>query len=332
MMTPEFRNPFKNAKVLSSDTDPKIYRRTGYDIPRGRADFIMSRSELVRFRSCPQKWLRGAKDEDDSTDSTEFGELFDCIVLQGDRFFQLFTIAPETYKDAKTGEEKPWTYQAKVCKEFRAKEEGAGKTVIKADVNGTAHAAAKRLFEDPISSEFLQCCRRSVMIMAEYHDKATGVIVPIKACLDLVPDKDHKIYGRCLADLKTARSATERMWSNAIVDHSYHVQASMYEALYVAATGEDRNTFLHLVVENKHPWEPCRSFVTTEFMEIGQSVYLGALRDYCRCIQTGHWPSYNHEGNSWPTLPGWKKTEPPKWLMSQFNEEEIGRYQEPTTI
>lgn len=311
----ELRNPFRNAVIVATDYDPAKYHVTG---KRGIREFVMSRGELMTFAACPQKWLRGVEDE--STKQTEFGVLFDSIVLSNRHFFERFAICPETYPDSKTKEPKPWTFQANFCKEWRTEQEKAGKIVVKQDANGQAHAAADRLLTDEVSKTFVDCCATQVYLTGDYEDEETGLSVPVKALLDLVPDVNHPIYGKCLGDLKTCRSAADGRWPSAVAEDGLHVQGAFYLDLFCAATNQDRNTFVHLCVENSAPWEPSRTFLTQEFLEFGRMDYLNALRRYCECLKTGTWPSYNHAGNSWPTLPGWRKCEPPQWLLKRFTE------------
>lgn len=313
----EFRNPFRNGTMMGANWDQRSYHE--HNGVRGKPDFVITRSELMTFAACPQKWIRGVPSEE--TKQTEFGQLVDTIVLQPLKFFERWAVCPETYPDTKTGDPKPWTFQANFCKQWRDEAEKKGQAVVKADVNGEAHAAATRLTDDDVCAEFLSCCQRQVCVKAEYHDEETEIVVPVKILLDLVPFVKHPVYGKCLADLKTARSASERQWSNAVVEDGLHVQAAFYLDVYRAATGEDRNTFLHLIVENSPPYEPCRSFMTTEFLEFGRMEYLGALVRYCQCLKTGEWPSYNHAGNSWPSLPGWRKCDPPLWLAQRYGNE-----------
>lgn len=310
----EFRNPFINARVVGTNVDPKEYH--ALKGTRGHPDFVMSRSELGKFASCPRRWLLGYAD-DEETDSTEFGSVFDCMVLSGDDFPNRFSVCPEKYPDSKSGEPKDWTFQAKYCKDWRANEEAAGKQVIKHDVFEKAKAAAKRLFSDEENRAFLECCDSQVFVRAEYLDSDTKIVVPVKALLDLLPDASDKTYGKCIPDLKTACSADPRQWAKSVADKGYHTQAALYLDLYVAATGEDRTTFLHLIVENFEPWEFARSFMTSEFLEFGRMNYLSALRLYCQCLSSGHWPGYNTPQNSWPTLPGWRKCDPPMWMFTQ---------------
>lgn len=307
-------NPFKNAKIVGQGVSPTDYANVSYGVTRGDLRFVMSRSELMLFNSCPSKWIRGWRDE--GNDSTEWGDLLDCVVTTPDRFDSRFVIQPETYP-ASDKTQKAWTYQANYCKAWRDEQKAKGLTPIKLDAMLESQSAAKRINEDPVAHQFVSVSRRQVMVIADYEHES-GLVVPVKGLIDLVPDA--ALYTRCLGDLKTARNASERAWQSAVVDRGYHLQATMYLDLYNAATGEDRNTFLHLVVENTPPFEIARNFLTVEFMEIGRNDYQVALNRYGWCLHKNEWPSYNHDGNSFPALPGWKECAPPLWLVQQAPE------------
>lgn len=303
---PESINPFRNARIVRMNCPDDVYRNSiGGD--RGSRDHVMSRSELMGFRECPKRWLLGYHDE--ATDATEFGTLADCVVLQPTDFHNRFVVRPATYPDQKTGEQKKWTRAANFCKEWEAKQ--GGRQVVSPDDNASAHGALTRLLEDPATKDLLKQSAKQVFIMAEYHDKDTGLVIPVKAMIDIVPDLEgNEMFRKCLFDFKTTTSAHPKFWQREVEKRGYHAQAAMYLWIYQAATEEDRNSFGHLLVENYPPFEPGRRLLSEEFLQLGRQRVLNALKDYSRCLESGYWPGYEPESLCLPSMPGWRVTEP----------------------
>lgn len=307
---------FIDAKIIGTRVDPSVYHRQGReDVKRGDADFIMSRSELKNLLHCPHRWLGGYKSE--SNDSTEWGDLLDCLALTPDSMNDRFAIAPEKYKavgmqcpicesvtdSAKCSKcktervrvevEKEWNWNAAVCDDWRKKQ--GSKTIIKADLMQSAVTAQQALLSDRMINDLIRCSQTQVFVMGSWKDAETGIVVPVKALLDLVPDKNHTLFGRCLGDFKTARDAGQQGWAKVVYQHGYDMQAALHTDLYVAATGEDRTDWVHAIQENFPPYETGKRAISTEFIEAGRMRYQNALKVYARCLKTGVWPRYDDD-------------------------------------
>ena len=298
-------NPFTDAKVVGHDIDPEDYHRRDPSIPRGHPQFVMSRSELVEFNRCPHRWIAGF--ESDESKATEWGSLVDCLVLTPDQFDTRFAVCPETYPDSKTGEAKPWTFAANFCKEWRKEHEG--KQIVKADTHQQAENAVKFAFGQPDIAALIKCSRKQVMVVGDYQDEATGLVVSVKALLDLVPDKDDERFGKVLSDLKTTTCGAEGAWTKKVWDMGYHVQSAFFTDLYCAASGEDRTDFWHVVQESMPPWETVLWPLSADFVEIGRVQYQAALARYCECLKANAWPGYSTGGKWINPLP---------WMINQM--------------
>lgn len=309
----EFSNPFRNAKVISEDTDTKVYLDS-VGAERGSKDFIMSNSAIGAFAGCPSRWLEGYRSE--STDSTDWGDLIDTKILQPEKFDRLFAVKPATYPD-KTGEPKKWNGNATYCKEWAAEHKDF--VTVSNDDDLESNKAVRRLMRDEAINEFIACSRRQVMVIGEYHDRDTNLVIPVKALLDLVPSKEHPKFGRSLADLKTARSAAPRAWRKQVYNFGYHRQASWHWDLYVAATKEDRVDFRHIISENVAPYEPGRRTLSLEFVNLGRQSNIAALQLYCRCLASGKWPTYDDVPNN---TDGFPLCEPEPYMTGAIPDEE----------
>lgn len=307
----ETKNPLSNARIIGSQVDQDVYHATNGG-GRGDPDHIMSRGEIVEFARCPHRWLMGYGEEDDGTPATDWGEIADCLALSPGQFKDRFIVLPETYPDRKTGEPKPWNWNATFCQEWR--DFHKGKITVKPDTFQQAQNAVKFLFGDHQIAEFINSSIKQVFVMAEYRDEETEIVVPIKCLIDLVPNLLSS-FAKDLGDFKTCRNAAPFAWNRAVFEHGYNLQAALYRDAYVAATGEDRSSFRHILQESFPPWEVGKRIVSAEFMELGRATYLNALRRYCQCLETGVWPGYDDNGRL--ALDGWLLSEPEPWMIAQ---------------
>lgn len=301
-MNIELQNPFTNAKITGVSVPGSEYMKQ--PCARGVPDYVMSRSDLVEFDRCPSRWRAGYKEDD--TDQTRWGSLIDCMVLTPERFSLDYAVAPETYKNEK-GEVKPWNWNANVCKEWR--EQAGDAEVLKSDQHAKAKTAADLLRTQMYG---LLNGDTQVAVVGEFKDKETGLVIPVKCLIDLVPESDGP-YGKALFDLKTAASAHPRAWQRAVFERGYHVQAAMNLDLYTAATDEDRCEFRHIIQENFEPWQIGRRLLSSEFVELGRLSYIRSLRKYAQCLKTGEWPDYE-QGNE--VVDGYTITQPEAWMIA----------------
>jgi hypothetical protein len=149
------------------------------------------------------------------------------------------------------------------------------------------------------------------MATASYQDAETGIVVPLRILIDLLPAVDSD-YGKAIADLKTCGSAAVRPWNRAVFDHGYYIQSALYLDVWTLATGEDRTDFLHIVQESYTPYQTEKRMLSAEFIELGRAKYVEALQKYCQCLKTGVWPGYEGSRLDWR---GWQLTEPEPWMV-----------------
>lgn len=298
---------FQNSKVVGFNVDPSSYHKREHE--RGEPAFVMSQTELKNFIRCPSRWRSGF--ESDLTDSIQFGSLVDCLLFTPNEFKIRFAVEPETYRNDK-GEEKPWSNNANVCKAWKADHEDF--EIVSSDDVKEAQTAVEKLMLDRYVNDLLHGAQFQVHVQGEYADTDTGIIVPVRCLMDILPSKDNPDYGKCLADYKTARTASVREWPKHLFSLGYHIQAALEIDLYTAATGEDRTDFYHVIQENFPPYEVGRRILDSEFIEIGRHTYQTALRVYCRCIKDNRWPGYDDMVND--GYKGWSFSHPDPWMMN----------------
>jgi len=283
-----------NCKIVGDNVSYETYHRQ--EKRRGDKDYSMSRSELVEFASCPAKYILGPQ-ADDSTSSTDWGSMIDCLLTSPDKFDELFAVSPETYPDTKTGEPKPWTGASNFCKAWKA--EQGDKKIIKSALKLDADAAVKAIQENPDVSELIKVSRKQVFVIGLWKDVATKLEIPVRILIDLVPPADHPTMGKWLADFKTARNGDPAAWARVVDDSGYDVQAALYSDLYIAATKEDRTDWVFAVQENVAPFHVVSPMpaLSAEFLEYGRIKYRSALAYYARCLSLNQWPSYSTGNN-----------------------------------
>jgi hypothetical protein len=310
-MSDEIENPLTNGKLVALGYDSRLYHQ--HEFARGHSRYVMSRGELVKFDECPARWLAGGEDEDDEdTEALTWGSLVDCSLLERERLAERFEVKPETYPH-EDGSVRPWNGNSTWCKKWEA--EHKGKTLVKAQKMRDVNFATARLMRDSGIKALLHCSKYQVYVTADYVDRQTGTVIPIKVLIDLVPHKDHEEFGKALGDFKTARDAGHEHWEKEIFKRSYHVQAALYIDAYVAATGEDRTEFRHAIQENVRPYQTARRILSIEFVNLGRAFYLRALRRYARCLETGVWPDY--ETDNAHQYRGWSFAEAHPWMAGK---------------
>lgn len=294
----------RNAKLITKGASPQHYLKE--DKKRGEPGFFASSSMLRKFLACPSKWKEG--EEDKETKSKIFGSLFDCLLLVPDQFDERYAIKPLHYPDKVTGDPKEWSANSTWCKQWIASHTSFD--IVSNEDMDQSNLAIKRLLSNETLKSFLANSDRQVWLVAEWVDEKTGLVIPIKVMLDVVPRLDTEFAGS-LGDLKSTVSAALTPFNRQIFKFGWHIQAALYEDVYKLATGEDRNTYCLFGVENKPPFEPFRRIISQDFMQIGRQTYQHALAMYARCLKTGFWPSYDDHKDA---IQGWTLCVPEPWM------------------
>lgn len=299
-------NPIKEATICNDGVSLETYQAQAPGVTRGHKDYIMGGGDIAEFDHCPHRWIAGYKDE--ATKSTDWGTIVDCLLMDGNQ--DRFAICPETYQNEK-GEEKPWNFNAGVCKAWRDDAEAKGKQVVKPDLFQSAFVAAEIVLKDPQLMDLFKSSRKQVMIVGFYEDKATKIRVPVRCLIDLVPPKGF------IADFKTCNSAHPRAWAKHVFQFGYHIQAARHLDLWNTATGEQRVDFRHYIQESFAPWEMGKRILSEEFILLGRDRYSRALARYAQCLATNEWPGYDVSSSSADlVIDGHLVVQPEPWMVN----------------
>lgn len=308
----------KNAQIVAVGADPKKYHAQTAE--RGTEQFVMSSGALREFSGCPSRWRAGYQNPESS--AKEWGSLLDCMITSPERFNSIYAVEPEFYttrpadpKKAKAfkPEQKRWNNNATVCREWHEEQRAAGKEIADASLLAKCKAAIARLRADELAAEWLNSCDCQIWVQAEWHDKATGLVIPIKALLDFVP-RAGTVFANCLGDFKTTRNASVMAWQRWCFTAGYHVQAAIYSDLYVEATKEDRNTWCFLVQENYEPYEVGKRMLSQDFTALGKATYTKMLQNYCQCLKHNRFPGYDDTDES---IQGWSLVAPEPFMAER---------------
>lgn len=314
----EQKNPLASAKIIAENVAPEVYLRQEPGVDRGNPAFVMQRSSLMSFASCPHKWLAGWDREDSA--ASDWGSGLDCLTLTPFQWEDRFAVKPETYPAPPThadvkkgliaaGDPLPWNGNAKICQEW-LKNQGA-RILFTAEKHTQLENAAKFIFGNQEIADLIYCSRKQIMVGWEYRDKSTGIQISGKCLMDLVPDAADPVFGKVLADLKSTTNASRSAWTNKVFDEGYNVQAALFLDAYTLATGEDRCDWWHIVQESGPPWETLIWPLSIEFVELGRDNYVRALERYCQCLKTNAWPSYDNGIRTWIS--------PKPWMVQEIN-------------
>lgn len=321
--------PSHNLPPVVYGVDPSAYHFQGATFDRGNPLRTMSRSQLVKFSPCPRKWLKGIPDR--SSSAMDWGSLVDTLVTTPHLYDKLYVVEPATYQttgmrcpkcetvtDSKkcakckcdreeVPAEKPFTAMSSTCQEWAEEQAQAGKTVIKAAVAAAALRAHHRLMEDEEICAILNASQKQVQINVDWHD-ATGIVVPVKCFIDLLPDPASHC-GDTIYDLKQTRDAAPDRWKRQVFGDGLHYQAAMYLDAVNAATGLQYKRFGHVIQESEAPHEPIDRILSEEFIRLGRAQYRQDLMRYAWCLKNDTWPRYPND-----------LVEPELYMVKEFTE------------
>lgn len=320
---------------MSVDTPHAIY--FSESTKRGSKDFCMSASALKAFDVCPSRWVKGWNPPE--SEAKLRGSILDVRLLTPKQFDQRFSVQPAKYvtdgmqcpqcksitdsqkcakckcERVKVNVEKDWSNQSATCQEWVAEQEKSGAEVITAKDVSEADTAIERLKSNEIVSAFLECSQKQVMLQAEWHDPKTGLIIPLRCMMDLVPNGDSE-FSSCLGDLKRVWNGNPASWMFDAEKNGAHIQASFYTDLMNGIEGNHRDTFCFIASESFEPYETSLMMMTDgegeKFIEMGRYAYRRMLANYCHCLASGEWPGYNHSG-----VQGWTPLRPTQKMVEK---------------
>lgn len=307
---------FKNCRIIAVNANPDEYHTVESGCERGTPKFVMFSSAIRAFWAAPSKWREPIIDEEGNVTfwefpgsvSTEYGALFDCLLLTPENFKDRYVVPPEEYVNAKK-EVNKWSWNATFCKQWRADREEEGLEVTTQKMVWKAQQAIKRFLRDHDFARIVEQSEKQVWIVGEWHDPS-GIVVPCKCLIDLCPRLDSDFH-KSIADVKTTKNARPIAWEKWAHSAGYEVQAAWNNDMFVAATNREICSFRFLLSENEAPYEIGRRLMSVDIIEpdrdqgdvaSGRRQYKRMMADYCACWRTGRVPGSDdpdESANGW---------------------------------
>jgi len=172
------------------------------------------------------------------------GQAAHHLMLGEDGFNTKFVAQPELYRDAKSGEEKEWTYKANVCKAWRDKQEDLGKTVVTVKELTSIIAMARSLALVPLVQDGL--LRGHVETSGFFKDQETGLWLKVRP--DVIPTDSGDF-----ADLKTAAEVITPAIQYSIRSYAYHMQGALIWQV-CEALDQPFESFVLVYIETQSPY------------------------------------------------------------------------------
>lgn len=169
------------------------------------------------------------------TPAMRIGSAFHALILEPDVFENEFIYKPEILNA-----------RSKDGKEWKARQEEAGKTVLNEDDKEQLQAMSKALLDCAPAKKLLSAAGKAEQSYF-WEDKETGL--GCKCRPDYMFDD-----GSTIVDLKTTTDASYRGFLRSISNFRYHVQAGWYMNGLEQATGTRPERFIFIAVEKTAPY------------------------------------------------------------------------------
>lgn len=310
---------FIDARVVAIGAEPEKYHTV--ENKRGDLAFRVSSSSLRAFAECPAEWVTGVEEPD--TKSTIFGSLYDCRLLTPDQFDKRYIVHPESYpagknhklvkrKEIKLGAPVPWKSNAAHCEAWELLN-AQDREIISPKLFANVEAAITRIKGDEILNAYIEASQKQVWVEGNWQDEPTGMIVPVRCLIDLVPTVDSEFF-ESVGDNKTARDLAVVQWGRAAFKMGYHIQAWWNLNLLNAATAGDRKQFCFLLQRNIAPWQTGRRMILPDMLRKAGARVKTLMARYCSCLKTGKWPDYDDNDEA---SEGWTIWREEPWMETQ---------------
>ena len=248
---------------------------------------IFSESPAHFYASWPGNPNR--KPEEDKT-HFKIGRAIHHLMLGEPFFAKLFAVQPATYEVeekergtgewVKTGEWKPWSNNALVCKRWNAEQAKAGRAVLTKDDLDVIRGMAESLGNNPL----VRAGALNGMIERSgfYKDKSTGLWVKFRP--DAIPTSDGDY-----TDLKTTTSVEWRDIQKTTFERGYHQQLGLMRT-GARELGFQFSSATLLFIEKTDPF--CNRAVTLKdsVLDRGERANRAALDAIADCMKAKRWP------------------------------------------
>jgi sulfur relay (sulfurtransferase) DsrC/TusE family protein len=203
-----------------------------------------------------------------SSDALTIGSAFHTLVLEPHLFDEEFHVAQKIDRRTKAGKAKAAALEAELIAQ--------GKMSITEENWAMIKNMRDNILADKVCSEILTGGEPEVSFYVEdFH----GIKVRVR------PDYLGEDY---IVDLKSCQDAAPDMFSRDIYKYNWKLQA----AFYADVLGMDK--FYFLASEKKSPYHCQLYLMSQKSLDYGRKMYLKAIEDWKRYLDSGIAPGYNH--------------------------------------
>lgn len=259
----------------------------------------ISSSSIGDFRDSAATFKHYRENPKESTQATDTGRILHTLVLEHDKFPELYAVAPESIERRGTNAWKEFVLNNPGKHHIKFNEFEDAKTMAQTARNHPRAALLEGLKE----------------LSFFWKDPTTGLVCKCR------PDNITK--KGVLVDYKTAECVFPKdVWSRQMANWNYHVQGAFYldgvlMALEQSGTVlegiEALKAFVFFSQEKKAPFLVKPWILGEISIQLGRRTYQKALKGIKECEEKGEWPGYPEE---------LKEVECPDYLWDQEGEKE----------
>lgn len=237
---------------------------------------IFSKSPAHYFDT---SYLNPRAEPQKQTEPLLFGRAAHHLLLGEADFREHFAVRPDTYRDdeAKT---KPWSGNAKVCKDWMKEAAKAGLDVVTTAQLVRIRGMAEALKREPLIRAGVLNGRIEHSMV--WRDEETGVWLKVRP--DAIPAVDMSF-----ADLKTIEDITDDGIERAISDHDLHVQGALVGMACRAVLGREMESFSLVFSEKNSPHCVRVVELSGADLDLGEQQIRAVLPIFAKACETGVW-------------------------------------------
>jgi len=272
--------------------DEGVYQNLSNEAYHGDTNSI-SRSGIMTFLESPYrywaKYLNPQRPKDEPTPAMVFGSAFHCLMLEPDKYGDLFVTRPEKVLLKNVGREAYDLNEARI----EAVNQNLGKkTILTWEQTNLLLQMQATLF---INKQAMELIKGAIYEQSYFwEDKSSGLMV--KARPDI-------LHANMIVDLKTCADASPRAFQRAMVSGGYHLQGAMIQDAVQKLEGRWIPNVINIAIEKTYPYSIGIYVIDEDALEAGRVKYKSALLDIKSYIGDNEpWPDYEPQTIS---LPSW---------------------------
>ncbi len=244
----------------------------------------MSQSKLKDLKKSPRHFWAKNIDPNRSlsseTDAMKLGSLFHCLLLEYEKFDDIYLVAPNL--DRRTKDYKNWLSSLNDIDSSKI-------TITMHDLDITYRMVqalkSKKVMQKIFSVEGL--------IEKEFYWTDISSNIPCKMKLDFFIEPCNLVPRGAIIDFKSTQDASTEGFGSSINKYGYYNQQAFYcEGIKTIYNLSDYPEFYFVAIEKESPYE-CGFFEGDDvIMDIGLTENRKLLQLYKQCLETDNWYGY----------------------------------------